>query len=491
MLSADTLPRIMRTSVVRCSATLILAACVADPVAPARAPDHGPAFAKAAASGGPSVSSTLPASGDKGQTLDVHVFGSGFANGASAQWALHGVVDPSKVRTNSTTVVSSTELVANITISVDATIAYWDVQVASSGKTGVGTELFEVTTAMPLQGVGVNSAALAVNDQGDIVGQFSPAPNTAHAFVVSGTDGVLSDLGWQSGIAISPDGLIVVGGIGTAAGAPIAGVWTRPAGGAWPSDGSRLPDPLGITSQGGRGNGVTTIAAEGITVITGNLNGPYGIPSYWQSTDGTWSAPAQRLPLPPGYANAGAEVMAATTGDIAGELRDASGNLLPAIWRRMSGSYVAAAALPLPSGYPIGAVHGISPDGRIIAGNVRVSTKGKQVIAPVVWTRNPTSGSYTVNLLPTLTGTYGADGKAFGVTVVGTQVRAVGTSPSSTNTVLHAVLWTWTLGASDFQVRDIGGLGRKADVTPNGINPSGTIAVGADGAGGAVKWLLQ
>jgi hypothetical protein len=241
-----------------------------------------------------------------------------------------------------------------------------------------------------------------------------------------------------------------------------------------------------MTSVGGRANGLAAIAAEGVAVTTGSLDGPYGVPVYWQSADGTWSAPAHRLPLPAGFPGAGAEVIAATTGDIAGELRDPSGNLLPAVWRRLSGSYVVG-ALPLPSGYPIGAVHGISPDGTIIAGNVRVSTKGKQVIAPVAWTRNATTGSYSVNLLPTLTGTYGTDGKAYGVTVVGTQVRAVGTSFSSSNsTFLHGVLWTWTVGASDFQVRDIGGLGTKTDVVPYAINPSGTIVVG-----GNAKWRLQ
>jgi len=482
MFNADTHARLARPSLVGLVAAMMLVACVADPSAPHEA-DVKPAFAKALASG-PAVTSTLPTSGDQAQTLDVHVYGSGFGPDAAAEWALRGVADPTKVRTNKTTFVSSTEVVANVTIAANATIAYWDVRVKTGGKTGVGTELFEVTTAIPILSAGGN--ALAVNDRGDIVGQFSPAANTVHAFVVSGTDGALSDLGWQSGIGISADGLIVVGGIGTAGGNPIAGVWTRPAGATWPSEGSRLPDPLGITTQGGRGNGVAAIASEGVIVITGNLNGPYGIASYWQSTDGTWSAPAQRLPLPPPFANAGASVIAATTGDIVGELRDASGNLLPAIWRRISGGYAVAAALPLPNGYPIGAVHGISPDGTIIAGNVRVSTKGKQVIAPVAWTRNPTTGSYTVNLLPTLTGTYGTDGRAYGVTVVGTQVRAVGTSFSSSNsTFLHGVLWTWTVGASDFQVRDIGGLGTKTDVVPYAINPSGTIAVG-----GNAKWRL-
>ena len=113
--------RVARSRLVVASAAALLVGCVADSLTTPRVPDGGaPAFARATA--GPSVSSTLPRSGDKGQTLDVHVYGSGFSAGAIATWALHGAADPSKVRTNSTTVVSSTELIANITIASDATI---------------------------------------------------------------------------------------------------------------------------------------------------------------------------------------------------------------------------------------------------------------------------------------------------------------------------------------------------------------------------------
>jgi hypothetical protein len=49
------------------------------------------------------------------------------------------------VRTNSTTYVSSTDVVANITVSNDADLALWDVQIASGGKNGVGTEVSAIT----------------------------------------------------------------------------------------------------------------------------------------------------------------------------------------------------------------------------------------------------------------------------------------------------------------------------------------------------------
>jgi len=477
MSSADTHARVVRSSLLGLLAVVTLAACVADPSAPDE-PDATPAFAKAPV-GGPAVSSTLPTSGDQAQTLDVHVYGSGFTADAAAEWALHGVADPTKVRTNKTTFVSSTEVVANITIAPNAAIAYWDVRVKSGGKTGVGTELFEVTTAIPL----MSGFAQAANDQGDIVGEFGSG-----AGVLRGADGSFSDLGPSQARGISADGLTVAGAIPSMInGVPWAAVWTRVPGGAWPNAGTHLPDPLGMSAGGGRANGIATIAAEGVSVIPGTLKTPATVPVYWQSSDGTWQAPAQLLPIPAAYASSGnnwAWTIAPASGDIGGNLAD-----VPAVWRRVSGSYVAE-VLPLPSGYPIGVVQGISPDGTILVGYVRVSTKGRQVFAPAAWTHNAAIGSYTVNLLPTLSGTYGADGKGWGVTVVGTQVRAVGTSPSSADSFLHAALWTWTVGAADFQVRDIGGLGRKTDVTANGINPSGTIVVGGDGTSTAIKWRL-
>jgi len=115
--------------------------------APEGQPDHA-LFAKAP--GNPTVNSVAPDSSSQGTTLDVHVFGAGFTNGAAATWQLNGVANPNKVKTNATTVISSTELVANITIADTADVASWDVQVALvGGKKGIGTELFAVTRRGP------------------------------------------------------------------------------------------------------------------------------------------------------------------------------------------------------------------------------------------------------------------------------------------------------------------------------------------------------
>jgi uncharacterized membrane protein len=132
--------------------------------------------------GGPTVKSTAPDSGTVDSTMNVHVFGSGFDAGSRVQWALNGVPS-SKVVTNSTQFVSSTDLVANISIAPDATLASYDVMVTtSSGKGGIGTELFVITaktTALPT--LGGTATANAINDAGTIAGASTDAVGSLSA----------------------------------------------------------------------------------------------------------------------------------------------------------------------------------------------------------------------------------------------------------------------------------------------------------------------
>src|SRR6478672_8400952 len=192
-----------RISPVRWHAIVVLAllfsACSAPSVdAPLAAPV---AMRAVKAPPGPTVTSANPAFGDRGTTLDVHVFGSGFTDSAQATWLLHGNADPAHVRTNKTTVVSSTEVVANITVASDADLAYWDVQIAlRGGKNGVGSELFEVTTAQPLGGGGW---VQDMNDLGQVVG----GPG---AWVYDDSFGLLSLGAGQAG-AVDPLGTMVLG----------------------------------------------------------------------------------------------------------------------------------------------------------------------------------------------------------------------------------------------------------------------------------------
>jgi TolB protein len=106
-------------------------------------------FAHGGASGGVTVTATDPNDAAQDTTLDVVVSGSGFDRGSSAAWAIAGVPS-SKIRTNATRYVSSKQLVANITIALDADTVLYDVMVTTSrGKKGIGTELFRVRPKGP------------------------------------------------------------------------------------------------------------------------------------------------------------------------------------------------------------------------------------------------------------------------------------------------------------------------------------------------------
>jgi hypothetical protein len=136
-------PMSPRSRVVLIAAAAAFVACSGpETTSPPDAPAIGAvALAKASSRTGVSISSASPDSATIATTLDVHVFGSGFANGMVAQWALAGVPDSTQVRTNSTTYVSDQEVIANITISSTATVGSWDVMMMSGSKTGVGSEL--------------------------------------------------------------------------------------------------------------------------------------------------------------------------------------------------------------------------------------------------------------------------------------------------------------------------------------------------------------
>lgn len=190
--------------------------------APTGPSPSGAALARAAAAGkGPTVRSTVPDSATVDTTLNVRVLGGGFDVGSRANWAFKGVPS-AKVVTNSTQFVSSTELVANITIARDATIGNYDVIVTtSSGKGGIGTELFAVTMKTIDLGTlgGTTSRANKINSSGDIVGASTPAVGSERATYwkrVSANAWTIRQLGaapdeFQSGVGDISDAGVVVG----------------------------------------------------------------------------------------------------------------------------------------------------------------------------------------------------------------------------------------------------------------------------------------
>jgi hypothetical protein len=132
-MNARTLPTL--NSATLAGALLLAGACGRESVTTPREGATSPALYERTSTA-LSVTSASPPFGDQGTTVDVHVFGTGFTSDAKATWLLHGVADSLHVRTNRTTFVSSTEVVANVTIAGDATLAFWDVQVALAGGIG-------------------------------------------------------------------------------------------------------------------------------------------------------------------------------------------------------------------------------------------------------------------------------------------------------------------------------------------------------------------
>jgi probable HAF family extracellular repeat protein len=254
---------------------LCLAGCTSDiPTTPA---PPGMEAARAATAA-PSVTATDPRAGARNTTINVRVLGSGFDRGSRAIWALHGDTSLAitKVKTNSTRYVSSKELLANITIAADASLDEYDVvAIASSGKKGIGIELFTVTIEVIDLGVGDNSTAKAVNDKNQIVGWggqsgawvWQNGVVTALGILPGGTGAQAEDInanGWIVGSSSSSSGYRAV-------------LWT-------PKSGGGYNPPISLGTLGGSSSEGTSINDAGL--ITGDSKVPGDLVShavYWDT----------------------------------------------------------------------------------------------------------------------------------------------------------------------------------------------------------------
>src|SRR5688572_13490400 len=155
----------------------------------------------------PSIGATTPNHSFRGTTLEIRVTGANFEQGSRAAWRRHGTSDTAyattKVRTNSTTFVSSSELLVNTTIDPDARLGAYDLLVISSGnKVGVGAQKFELhldIVEVDL-GAGDGSDATGVNAHGHIVGTRTVG-GVQRAFLWQ--NGTLTDLGVLLGMTYS------------------------------------------------------------------------------------------------------------------------------------------------------------------------------------------------------------------------------------------------------------------------------------------------
>jgi probable HAF family extracellular repeat protein len=452
-----------------------LSSCTRDPLAaPRGSPTETAAAAKAPA--GVSVTSANPPFGDLGTTVNVHVFGSGFGAGAQATWLLHGVADPTHIRTNSTTVVSSTELIANITISADAQLAFWDVQVALGGKNGVGSECFEVTSAQILGSgtLGGSAVVNGMNDKLQVVG-YSTGP-TNPAFVYDDAVGMVN-LGGGQAVGIDPLGTIVLGRDANF----FAEAWVRQPNGSWVAESmTRLSGSIGGNAQG------AARAADGTLLVVGYDAGSSGMkksdqpvnrPVIWTRTGTTWSAPLV-LTLPAGAVKGGARNVNGR-GQIVGRI-DASDS--GAVWDTPT-TPVRLDGLPV----------AINAAGTLIV--------GARNSIPVYWWRTA-SGAWnpTGVPLPTISGSACTGETANGVNSAGV---IVGSSCNGSGR-LQATAWLLDLsGPSPVLVGSptaLPGLGDKTNTTSETSSAKGVtetapyIAAGSAALNGtrlAVRWQLR
>lgn len=241
------------------AAVALFSACTRD--LPTSAPDLSVQNAKGGAGGatsggggGPVVSAASPNVSKRDTTLNVRILGSGFDRNMTAKWGKAGVAT-SDVIVNSTRYVSSSELVANITVTTTAELTKYDIIVTSTkaGKPGIGTESFEVVLELPLTSLGGSyNGAYAVNDAGQIAGWSSVRTSQ----VTSGPDlpvmwenGVIRNLmpaaGYSMGRSynINSNG-VVVGWVARTAGGIFPFVWSASSGF------KELPVPPGATNSG-------------------------------------------------------------------------------------------------------------------------------------------------------------------------------------------------------------------------------------------------
>lgn len=433
---------------------LALSACT-DGVPPS-APIVTGVAATRTASTGLAVKSTKPDTGTVDSTLDVHVFGSGFDAGSRADWALHGVVS-AKVATNSTRFVSSTELVANISIARDATLANYDVIVTtSSGKGGIGTELFVImakTTDLGTLG-GTQSEALGINNLTQVVGWSYVASGVEHAFLWTKPGG-MQDLGTLGGSTSRAYGINdngqVVGSSATATGQIHAFLWTA-AGGM-----QDIGSLGGIRSQafsinqngviagtaffnGGSENAVIwnggTIETLGPYARATGINNALQVVGYtsryngtdvamallWTKSGEVWTSEAIPAPISGGSSLAYA---INELGQIAGGFRAITGERRAFSWTRAGGSKELP---PIPNGKENWA-YAIDDGGRVAGwGNDKSNLSNPH---PTVW--DPTQTGWIARLIPTTTR---AD---IWVNAVNNRHQAVGEGRKST--LGRATLW--------------------------------------------------
>ena len=307
----------------------------------------------ARAAGNPTVTAAIPSYAHQGDAaVAVRIVGSGFDQGSVASWERDGITD-TNISVLETRFVSSSEVVATISVAPDATIDLYDVAVTTSTrKKGIGMERFIVTVAQSIGTLGGNTLSRGINDRGEVVG-YSMAGSSQRAFF-SAPEAPMTNLGAGQAYDLDPTGTVVVG-----ISSGISVVWRR-AGGSWTSS----PLPLG-NALSARATSMA-LTAEGLiiggtlAIRTGSGKTTQDRPALWRETGSSWTL--QVLPVPAGFNNASiADVN--EQGQAVGMARDANARVY--VWE--------ADGTPVPvtpvSGLPLPFPYGINPAGTIVVGS--------------------------------------------------------------------------------------------------------------------------
>ena len=439
------------------SAGLSLLSGCSEPTAagPALAPT-GAAQVRAASTSGPTVSSLTPPEAPRDTTLNVQITGSGFDRGSVAQFTLQGTPD-ARVKVNATTYVKPTQITANVTIAADAVPSVYDVAVTtSSGKKGIGTELFAVLLRGELLAGGAHG--FAVNASGDVAGWGTTASScsptsTSYVWHLDGSRSTLPLIAPYCGSNaedINGSGVVLAALFGGAGDA--SGLWT-------PTGGGYVLQEIPPTSDGIR---PVALALNDAGEVTGWHEGSARL--FWWSLPTGWlsvQAPAgATLCVLYGINNLGAMVGNCSIG---GGAREGY------YW---SDHTAAPVQLPRPG------AGDVTPqdvnDSGVIVGYLYGSPS-----RAVRWT--PSGSGFTVGYLPDL----GAGGSAYSIAGDGTVAGSVNAVKGSST---RPAIWLPQSATPSLLQIPSGSYGEAADVVlaPSGIIVSGYASV--SGSKQAMRW---
>ncbi len=371
------------------------------------------AFAKGGGSD-PTVTSADPAEAPQDSTLDVHILGTNYDQGSKVDFARAGVVDP-KLQVNSTTYLSSTELLANVSVAADAAPVSYDVMVTkSTGKKGIGTEKFAVlVSAEVLNAPSGFSDVYGVSDNGLIAGRVTVPCGPGWGPAVWDQLGQLTALpalpGTCGGVATDINSAGVVVGMAYIGSAFSSDVRWVPSGGTYQVEAlPRLPD--GSLAGAMAINEAGSVAAMDVSAVWSESTG-------WQMLQ--LPSGATRCSGYPGINNLEAVVAKCT---VAGQNR-------AALWASPTAAPI---LLPLPAGTSAVSVRDIN-DAGVIVGWTSISLgRNKFVNRATQWA--PSGGSWTVTFLPDL----GSGSAAFAINNSG---QVSGSAQAPPNGILRPVFW--------------------------------------------------